>query len=57
MKPKSDGEIYEQISRDAMDKIDKDLHEQIIQMLIEMVSKDMNKKERPRKPWYRKERW
>lgn len=57
MKPKSDGEIYEQISREAMEKLDPALHEQIVQMIIEMVSKDMDKTERPKKPWYRKGRW
>lgn len=57
MKPKSDGEIYEQISREAMEKLDPEAYEQIKQALVEWIVEKMDKTERPKKPWYRKGRW
>jgi len=53
MKPKSDGEVYEDISRLANPEI----HEEIKQLMLEWAQKQMDKTERPKKPYYRKERW
>jgi len=57
MTAKSYGEIYEQISREAMEKLDPEVYEQIRQALVEWIVEKMDKKERPKKPWYRKGRW
>ena len=42
MKPKSDGEIYEQISREAMEKLNTELHEDIRKSFIKLIKEVRN---------------
>jgi len=57
MKTKSDGEIYEEVGRKAISKLYPELIDELERILQDYVYQKLLKTERPKKPYYRKERW
>lgn len=51
-----------EVNQEYLDKLEKKMEkllvdDQIKQLMVEYYCEELEKTERPKKPWYRKERW